>query len=1374
MTVCSYFLGGRCRYGDQCWNEHPRGGRNQPNRGGGGSVNRVWVNPSQRSGGGVVQPSSFGRGGGDWGRGNSFTTQNRFSTLSSTQSGYGRTGAGGGAGGGAGAGAGGGDDTDKQIEMIEKDMEVWQSSGQWLFSCYAVLKSSITGFVELSPEELRMEYYTSRATGDVQSYANSVQQLVNQWRSRVQELRTMSANTRASMIAELTNPGAQTPSGGGLFSSSSSSTSAGFGSSSSTGFGSSSSTGFGSSSTSGFGSSSTSGFGSSSSGFQVGGFGSGVQSSAAGFSFSSSSPGFGLSRSQPSSSQFGSSAPSASTFSFTDPAGVTASKSSATGFSFSSVSAGAFGSSSTAPSGGAFGSSSTAPSGGAFGSSSTAPSGGAFCSGVSLAGSVEDRKGGGDGLYTPLSDLTPDEHRDVCEEQWEMSDCGLTRVMEVLRGLYGCVQTLEEFSDGVEFNDGRKPVLLQECDSERFKALTRGLMVCVESPLTHSPSSAQLCSLPEVLAFVMNRMKMKKKRNVLSFGYRSSTGRGDSDPFKFHSSISQSAAFICGSEAWAKINQRLGTDLTQYLLTHCAIFTTAPPSCLVQICGVPVYDLVPVQTWSGFFLNSCNKTDMLNRNQRIAVKKQTEVQNRRKRQANATDAVNTKKRRREDGQEEEENIGESHEEEPPAKQRRTEIIKWESEVGRSCISEDICPVQSEIPDISPAPKHGLSSWKPCDQPPSRPSHCFISVLSMLYGGHGMKGFLLNRKLQGQVGGARRIQGADVVRMVFRLKDKAQLSASTSKNQKLPKRFFAMVPIFNTLLQRHRKCPYILFLSQKCATSEGKGDTASLLSSHCSSYRVYLFVRECVRFVIPDELWGSQHNMLHFLSRVKHFLRLGKFEKLSLAHIMWKIKVSDCHWLGNKKPPLTGHCPSEHRYREWIFGQFLLWMLKDFVIGLVKSLFYVTESVSHKHALRFYRRHIWIKLQDQAFREHLSKGQWEELSPAEVTSLPKNTVTSRIRFIPKSNGMRPITRLISTGAAMQVCVWVWFQSSVRDLQNVLSVCVRERPSLLGSTVWGRRDIHRVLRSITHTHTPLYFVKVDVSGAYDSLPHSKLLEVIHDVLKPMEENRFSLRHYAKVCTDSEQEIKKHSCTRAEACELLNMKGFVMEQQNNGKLRDAILVEKLSVEVKGLDVFRFFEQMLSSYIIQYDKKLFRQVCGVPQGSAVSTMLCNLCYGHMENCVLKNITEKGGYLMRLVDDFLLITPRLSKAVDFLRTLMAGVPDYGCVINPQKVAVNFPVRDELKCEEMTEFPAHCMFPWCGLLVDTRSLHIYNDYSGYAGQSLRYSLTLGSAHSPAVFLRKKLLMILRLKCDHVLLDLQLNSTEAVYKNIYKILLLQAM
>ncbi|KAF7702601.1 nucleoporin NUP42 [Silurus meridionalis] len=413
MTVCSYFLEGRCRYGDKCWNEHPKGGRNQNVRGGGGSVNRVWVNPSQRSGGNVNQPSSFSHGGSDWGRGNSgparddrssnfsLNTQNRFSTLNNPQSRYGRTGAG--SGGGGGGGSGGGDDVDKQLEVIQNDMEVWQSSGQWIFSCYSILKASITGFVELSQEELRMEYYTSMATGDLQSYANSVQQLVNQWRSRVQELRSMNANTRAAMIAELSNPRTHTSSGGGIFGSSSSSSSGvGASSSSSSGFGASStsSTGFGASST-GFGASATSsGFGASS-GLPVGGFSSSSQTSAAGFSFSASNPGFGSSSSQPASSQFPSSTPSASTFSFAGPAAAMANKSSAAGFSFSSGSAGGFGGSFTAAGGGGFG------------------------SGASVSGNVEEKKSGPDIVYTPREELTEDELREFTAKRFTLGQIPL-------------------------------------------------------------------------------------------------------------------------------------------------------------------------------------------------------------------------------------------------------------------------------------------------------------------------------------------------------------------------------------------------------------------------------------------------------------------------------------------------------------------------------------------------------------------------------------------------------------------------------------------------------------------------------------------------------------------------------------------------------------------------------------------------------------------------------------------------------------------------------------------------------------------------------------------------------------------------------------
>uniref|UniRef100_A0A672M448 Nucleoporin NUP42 n=1 Tax=Sinocyclocheilus grahami TaxID=75366 RepID=A0A672M448_SINGR len=221
MTVCNFFLQGRCRYGEKCWNEHPRGerggdyrGTQQPSRGGYG--NRVWINPSQRTGGDYVQPSSFSRDGdNDWSRGGgggggasrdvkssdfSFSGQNRFSALAS--------------------------------DTIQKDMEIWQTSGQWPFSCYSVLPGKLSGFVEVSPEELRLEYYTGRASGDLQAYMNSVQQLADQWRSRVQELRTMSSSTRISVVRSSQASSDTEPhfgSSASAFGTTSSSSSSGFG-----------------------------------------------------------------------------------------------------------------------------------------------------------------------------------------------------------------------------------------------------------------------------------------------------------------------------------------------------------------------------------------------------------------------------------------------------------------------------------------------------------------------------------------------------------------------------------------------------------------------------------------------------------------------------------------------------------------------------------------------------------------------------------------------------------------------------------------------------------------------------------------------------------------------------------------------------------------------------------------------------------------------------------------------------------------------------------------------------------------------------------------------------------------------------------------
>uniref|UniRef100_A0A3Q3RT35 Telomerase reverse transcriptase n=1 Tax=Mastacembelus armatus TaxID=205130 RepID=A0A3Q3RT35_9TELE len=957
------------------------------------------------------------------------------------------------------------------------------------------------------------------------------------------------------------------------------------------------------------------------------------------------------------------------------------------------------------------------------------------------------------------------------------NDNNMSGVLDILRSLYRHVQTLEEFADGIVFREGRKAVLIEQPDTNRFKSFARGVFVCFDRELQQVPSCSQICTLPELLAFVLNSMKRKKKRNVLALGYNFlsvAQEDRDADHFKFQGDLTQSAAYIHGSDLWKKVAIRLGTDITRYLLESCSVFVAVPPSCVFQVCGIPVYDRVSMSsTFTGFCLRPRSRTRndaQFGRYQRSLMwKRRYGVKNLGKNRDRMDVRLKSKKRKREtDQKDEEEGMTCSGKRRQVGQQEPTQVIQQVcSETLEEELPMNVEPVLSVKPlenagtgskqpveiQTNMLPLEGGPSWRTGVFPPLPPSQCFIRTLGLLYGGRGMRGFLLNRKRR-CADGPRRLQEQDLIRIVF-FEGQAYLNGIERKPKKLPRRFFNMAPLFSQLLRQHRRCPYSRILQRMCPVVEegdaGQGELSSLLPRHCAPHRVYLFVRECLLAVIPQELWGSDYNRLNFFVRVRGFLHSGKFERLSLAELMWKIKVNDCGWLKISK---TGRFPpSELSYRTQILGQFLAWLLDGYVVGIVRACFYVTESMGQKNALRFYRQEVWAKLQELAFRAHLSKGQMQELTQAEVVSLPKATVVSRLRFIPKTDGMRPITRVIGADAKTRIslkCLW-----RVRDLLDMLQACVRSTPSLLGSTVWGMTDIHKVLCSLAlaqkNNPQPLYFAKVDVSGAYESLPHEKLIEVIGQALSPVKDELFTIRRYAKVCSDSHEGLRKSFVRQADFLEdnmgSTTMKGFVMSLQKKGKVHHAILVEQhFCSDVLGREALQFLTQMLTGSVVQFGKKTYRQYRGIPQGSVVSSLLCCLCYGHMENVLLKDITENKGCFMRLVDDFLLITPDLHKAQTFLKVLLTGVPQYGLVANPQKVVVNFQGLEGMSsCPGIRVLPPHCLFPWCGLLLDTHSLDVYKDYSSYAGLSLRYSLTLGSFHSAGQQMRRKLMGILRLK-----------------------------
>ena len=74
---------------------------------------------------------------------------------------------------------------------------------------------------------------------------------------------------------------------------------------------------------------------------------------------------------------------------------------------------------------------------------------------------------------------------------------------------------------------------------------------------------------------------------------------------------------------------------------------------------------------------------------------------------------------------------------------------------------------------------------------------------------------------------------------------------------------------------------------------------------------------------------------------------------------------------------------------------------------------------------------------------------------------------------------------------------------------------------------------------------------------------------------------------------------------------------------------------------------------YVVQVGGQFYRQKVGISQGSVLSTLLCSAYYGHMEQHHLRVAPDE--LLMRQVDDFLLVTPHVQRARQFLELMQTG-----------------------------------------------------------------------------------------------------------------------
>ncbi|CAI2170991.1 20378_t:CDS:10 [Funneliformis geosporum] len=581
---------------------------------------------------------------------------------------------------------------------------------------------------------------------------------------------------------------------------------------------------------------------------------------------------------------------------------------------------------------------------------------------------------------------------------------------------------------------------------------------------------------------------------------------------------------------------------------------------------------------------------------------------------------------------------------------------------------------------------------------------------------------------------------------------------------IPDRLQHILPYIDNIIKRHKRCHYKNLLDTHCPIKVVDETNANEnCSNYNNSYQVAKFVNSALDFIIPLEFWGNKNNKTVIYKMVKVFIERRRFDALSMHEVLQGFKIKECQWL---VPPGSGNsCNSvEALKRSEILYEFVWWTFECFVIPLLKLNFHITNSITQKYRLFYYRQEVWSEMSKRSL-EPLLDSVFEEI-PSEIVSEMlevKKLGCSELKFLPKDDKgkLRPI---VNMRRPMHKNADISSKSTRKNLKKPQSINAilnttfqilkhekKNNPLLMSGSVFSYNEVQdRLIRykkdlanKANKGNFELYFAKVDVKCCFESIDQSKLMEIIH----------------ANVFTESQYVVNRYEMVHPKGGEIRRRNGlyvhngeeFVIFPKYAAELahryKNAILVENIKESYNDLgDVLDQLEEHIQQNLIKSGNKYYLQRVGIPQGSILSSLLCSIYYGVMERSELLSVKNNDGVLLHYIDDFLYISTNKEDVIKFITAMYKGLPEYRCIVNKNKSMVNFDL--EIFNEKIKK-------------VDNYDI----------ANILTMTIKKGS-HSE--FLKQKMLETVATKSHYIFYDASLNTKENILLNIYQNFLMAAM
>ncbi|ERS98417.1 hypothetical protein HMPREF1624_05201 [Sporothrix schenckii ATCC 58251] len=543
-------------------------------------------------------------------------------------------------------------------------------------------------------------------------------------------------------------------------------------------------------------------------------------------------------------------------------------------------------------------------------------------------------------------------------------------------------------------------------------------------------------------------------------------------------------------------------------------------------------------------------------------------------------------------------------------------------------------------------------------------------------------------------------------------------------------------------------------------------------------------------IVPDDFWGlgevQVHNKAIFLKKIDMFVRLQRYEKLNFHSLLQGFKIAELPWLA---PPKLKYCKlskTDLDKRQEIFSEFLYFLFELLLIPLLATNFYVTESNVHRNQLFYFRHDVWRRISLPAMAA-IKAGRLERVHAKNTAHMAsaRDLGFGKLRLVPKNMTVRAITNLShcapkkgGSGPAASI------NAVLRPVAAMLKLEMKEHPERLRSGMLSTRGMYSRLKDFKQRmhakdKTIFYFAKVDVQSAFDTIPQEAMIKLFLSV--PEHAAYHMEKHVEISATEYNDVLSAPAASRKTVGPRTTWKTIARPSDDLSGFHDAVqgsiaqnkcntvFVDSAFRKTRDAEsLARLAVTHIHQNIVKIGKKFYRQKEGIPQGSVLSAALCSYFYADLEEKELgflgpADSSNEDCLLLRLIDDFLLITVDRSKAARFIEVMQRGHPKYGVTVNPSKILVNF--RLEIGGKPVPRLPPGLPFPYCGTTIHCSTLDLAKDRKSKP-QDLFNSITIEHTRSQGYQFQRRILNCFQIQSHHMFFDTSYNSRRTALRNLH--------